>query len=162
MVTLVVDAWDEIHNRIQHGGIPVSWQAFYEEYQAEIDQITAALLLPGLTGHDMKQAACKKKLTTQPGPDGWLLSELLLLPDEFLDLLAKMFEDIEAGQEWLESLLHACEVLLDRGQGPHPLSQRPIILLDVVIRCWSSLRSPTCGRLGSLLARGSPRRVIQH
>eukprot|EP00973_Karenia_brevis_P084880 11778566-Karenia_brevis.AAC.1 len=74
------------------------------------------------------------------GADGWSVEELKHLPDEFLDMLAMIFNEIERQGKWPRSLERALITLISKGQGAKPEDLRPISVMSVVYRLWAIRR----------------------
>eukprot|EP00969_Alexandrium_andersonii_P170842 7552849-Alexandrium_andersonii.AAC.1 len=74
------------------------------------------------------------------GPDGWLPAELRLLPIEAFDLLASLFNAVEAGARWPKELLVARAVALPKTkevQLTDALKYRLLMTTPTVYRLWA-------------------------
>ena len=100
-----------------------------------------------------RQAVSRKPARTSSGPDGVSRLDLSLLPDDLLEALLGIVHHAEATGEWpkqaltgivvaLEKKLHACEVK----------DFRPITVLSIFLRTWSSIRARQCLQFISSLA----------
>ncbi|CAK0848334.1 unnamed protein product [Prorocentrum cordatum] len=113
-----------------------------EEWQQELDGLPpfpdrtpwTADLLAGLFRHVPR----RKK----PGLDAWTIGELRLLPTEMLELVAELFEEVEAQGAWPRELVEPEGLLLPKpGGGEGPLERRPIWLLPILYRIWAAGRA---------------------
>ena len=77
------------------------------------------------------------------GADGFGKQDLLRMSDGHIAALLSLIEAVEQGQtEWPTQLLEAFVIALAKKDGSHtPDHFRPIALLSIVYRCWSSLRA---------------------
>jgi hypothetical protein len=100
--------------------------------------------MPLLTGKDFAGQFRRTRINTSTGTDGWRSKELKLLPEPLLEPLAWLFNAIEAGAPWPDTLLYAIIAMLaKKGQDPllaGPLKQRPVSVASVLYRAYSSLR----------------------
>ena len=75
-----------------------------------------------------------------PGRDGWSYSDLKRLPLEALDLLALIYNAVEATGEWPEPVAHSFVAMLPKGGTGSVDDYRPIVLLSVYYRLWAKAR----------------------
>ena len=76
--------------------------------------------------------------------DGWTVAELRLLPDEVLELIASLFEAVEAQAGWPTEFCAPVGLLLPKGgasEPDDPMDRRPILLLPMLYRAWAAGRA---------------------
>ena len=92
-----------------------------------------------LTGEELYEAAMAKK-STVAGLDGWAWNEIKALSLSWFVGLALVLRHFEAGQ-WPQGLLDAYIAMIRKAEGDSTaLGQRPLFVLPVVYRLWSSVR----------------------
>ncbi len=77
------------------------------------------------------------------GPDAWSLEELLLWPASAKEGLAQLFNRIEfGGEQWPRLWTLGATVYIPKKEVARSVKDlRPIALLSMIYRCWSSRRS---------------------
>ena len=93
-----------------------------------------------LTGAALKEVIKSAPPSQAPGRDGWSYADLKRLPIEALDLLALIFQAVEATGEWPESIAHSFVAMLPKGGTGKVDDYRPIVLLSVYYRLWAKSR----------------------
>ena len=96
--------------------------------------------LPWITGRDLQEVARAKK-SPAGGLDGWAWNEIKALPLPWFSGLAILLNMVESAGVWPHGLLDAHIAMTPKADGDStPLGQRPLGVLPVVYRLWSSLR----------------------
>ena len=116
-----------------------SLDEFNDEYVGWLPRLDE-FFLPTLTG-DMLFQVVKKKSSTAGSLDGWGWRELKILPVAWFDGLAKILTRVEEIGVWPDGLLDAYITMIPKVDGDAtPLGQRPLTVLPVVYRIWTSAR----------------------
>ena len=98
------------------------------------------LELPRITGRELQEVA-KAKKSTAGGLDGWAWNEIRALSLPWFSGLAILLELVETSGVWPQGLLDAYIAMIPKADGDSTaLGQRPLSVLPVVYRLWSSLR----------------------
>ena len=116
-----------------------SWDCFAARFVKHVPPRRAMSLRP-LIGEGLRRTLKRMRSSSVPGPDGWRVAGLKLLPDSILDRLAELFCVVEETGEWPVDLAHGIVSLIPKGEGSSPDSLRPIIVMPVVCRLWASTR----------------------
>ena len=96
--------------------------------------------LPALTG-DMLFELVKRKSATAGSLDGWGWRELKVLPVAWFHGLARIVSRVEDLGVWPDGLLDAYIAMIPEVDGDAtPLDQRPLSVLPVAYRVWTSAR----------------------
>eukprot|EP00969_Alexandrium_andersonii_P211126 9324811-Alexandrium_andersonii.AAC.1 len=99
---IVREAWQKV---FAHEADTLRGKALaFCEHRAGLFPSGAEVGLSAHTGNSLWEAA-RAGPKTSAGPDGWLPAELRLLPTEAFDLLAGLFNAVEAGAKWPKELL---------------------------------------------------------
>ena len=111
---------------------------------------------PAMQAADLKRAIAIKKGRTAKGLDGVSLADLKAQPLEVLHEFCEMFASAELTGEWPEQLVSGRVTALPKCDTPtKPDDFRPICVLGVLYRCWSSCQSKhLLQRLDPLLPAG--------
>ena len=119
-----------------------------EEFAHEVGGWLPVLLeveLPRLSGSLLAEVVRKKKATAG-GLDGWGWREFKVLPVSWFDGLARILSCVEDFGVWPDGLLDAYIAMIPKVDGDSTLLvQRPLSVLPVVYRIWTSARM---GQLG--------------
>ena len=95
-----------------------------------------------ITKEEWLRALKSKKKHAATGPDGVSRQDLLHLPDQVTDSLLNMLNEIEMGASWPRQLVLGIAAALAKiptaSQTKH---YRPITILPVIFRTWSSIRA---------------------
>ena len=95
-----------------------------------------------ITKEEWLRALKSKKKHAATGPDGVSRQDLLHLPDQVTDSLLDMLNEIEMGASWPRQLVLGIVAALAKiptaSQTKH---YRPITILPVIFRTWSSIRA---------------------
>ena len=97
---------------------------------------------PSLDAGTLKQAIKTKKARTSAGPDGVSLHDLKSLPCGALDNFCQMFSCAEATGEWPVQVVSGRVSSIAKTNTPRSaLDFRPITVLGLLYRCWSSFHA---------------------
>ena len=114
-----------------------------EEFSFEVDgwlPVLPIVDLPRLTGQ-MLYDVVHRKSATAGSLDGWGWKELKVLPVSWFDQLARIQTKVEDLGVWPDGLLDAYIAMIPKTDGDAtPLGQRPLSVLPVVYRIWTSAR----------------------
>ena len=99
--------------------------------------------LPPLCWDDWVQAVHSAKKHIMRGVDGWSAKELCLLPRDVVELLFKLFDQINEWGAWPVQLTTWLLVLLRKTDSPSPdwSLLRPISVAGLVYRIWSRMQT---------------------
>ena len=101
--------------------------------------------LPPITSAQWRAAVRKKKHFSASGLDGWSRADLLLFPEDLLQELLAVYAHAESCGVWprqaLEGLVSALEKRPSASSVGH---YRPITVLAMSYRVWSSIRARQC------------------
>ena len=87
------------------------------------------------------QEVAKAKISTACGLDGWAWNEGNALPLPWFSGLAILLQMVETTGVWPQGLLDANVAMIPKADGDStPLGQRPLSVVPVVYRLWTSLR----------------------
>ena len=135
-------AWSPIYN--VHRDHPSDWwEDFRLEYAVEIKQLAEA------AGKDVDLPISGNRLWTHihddtnfdsaAGTDHWTIAELKKLPVYLIDALADLLAVCEK-HGWPAAFLYAIIAMLPKDSSGEPLKHRPISILVLILRIWSSIR----------------------
>lgn len=111
---------------------------------------------PSLDVSSLQQVISAKKSRTSAGPDGVSFQDLTALPKEALANFCHMFALAEATGEWPDQVIAGRVSSIAKTAAPRSaLDFRPITVLGLLYRCWSSFHSQCAlRRLDSSLPDG--------
>ena len=120
--------------------IPATWDTLEEFGRRMLP--SGVWDFPDLTVAMWKDSLRKKKKHTATGSDGVSRADLLALPDEISEKMVEMFNRLEGGEDWPEQLVVGLINSLEKCVGAQTVAQyRPITILPVAYRNWSSIRA---------------------
>ena len=129
--------WDK------HNDLPTDhWQPLEEFIDHAIPQHPVVPDRP-ITYEEWYEAVKRKKQRSAVGPDGIAKLDILHLPRDMTDQLLRWFHHIECSHgdwplQWLTGVVHC----LEKTSGASKVSHyRPITILSLMFRTWSSLRA---------------------
>ncbi|CAJ1365749.1 unnamed protein product [Effrenium voratum] len=100
------------------------------------------LALPDLQLHTWEAALNHFSERSARGPDGIHAADLKAMPSPFKAVLLDHFRGIEAGAPWPEQLLQGLATGIAKVHDATNVDQfRPIVVLNMTYRAWSSIRS---------------------
>ena len=95
-----------------------------------------------ITVEEWKRTLRSKSRKAATGPDGISRQDLLHLPDQATQAILDLFTAVEGGQPWPRQLVVGIVAALAKVPSAHKTSQfRPITILPVAFRTWSSIRA---------------------
>ena len=111
--------------------------------------------LPDITLEHVQIAFAKLKSATAAGPDGWRAHEAKMLPQQFCEDLVLFYRALETSRRWPDSLTRAWLTPVPK-KTRKAADTRPIAIMGIVYRIWSSLRRHTPSRLAGELSSRLP------
>ena len=127
----------------RHDGVSVGRWA--EAINALTFDQVPEVAFPPFTPAQWRREVQRKKVHTAPGLDSISREDLLLFPDDLLSELLSIYQHAEATGEWPRPALEAVvSALAKRPSATDVGHYRPIIVLSLVYRVWSSLRGRQC------------------
>eukprot|EP00438_Fugacium_kawagutii_P025565 Skav230000 [mRNA] locus=scaffold17:139230:143765:- [translate_table: standard] len=136
------DMWHPLWNK--HVDTPVDdWYPFQEALHSVFPDNLPDLHLPPLTADMWLSSAQGKKPRSATGPDGISRADLLALPSWATALIVQRLTAIERGDaSWDQSVLFGHITAIEKNdRAATPADYRPICVLSMLYRCWSSLRA---------------------
>ena len=127
------------------------WQGEAQLPEAQWQRITAfagrylprlELQWPKLEPEMLKHTAGRMKVKAARGTDGVARSDVINLPEYLLSPLTDLLREVETGADWPQQLAHGLVISTAKTVSAHePKDYRPITVLPVPYRLWSSLRT---------------------
>lgn len=131
------DLWHEKWDKHRHTEVS-RWQAFGEF----VDQASNEMPYLPITLEQWRKALQHKKSRTATGPDGVSKADLLRLPSALTQSLLEMFWQVERGKPWPQTMLTGLITAIEkRLHADRPSEFRPICVLSLQYRIWSSIRT---------------------
>ena len=145
------DTPEEIHEQLSKLWKP-RWLSTTSPSQSDWDRIisfvqafmpTHHFEIPSLTPESWKRSVRRFKPQAARGADGYHKLDLQNMPAPTTTALLSLFDAIEQGQtDWPTQMLEGFVIALAKTDMAHePTQFRPIVLLSILYRCWSSHRS---------------------
>ena len=129
-------AWDPILKKYLSDPEP-DWMKFEERYSNYIEE--HPMRCEDITGGDVAKALRRTSSRKAAGVDGFRISELKLLPEDMIQMIAEFYNMVER-THWPEALLTALVSAIPKGAGTKPLEQRPITVTSALYRLWGCIR----------------------
>ena len=129
-------AWDPILKKYLSDPEP-DWMKFEERYSSYIEE--HPMRCEDITGGDVAKALRRTSSRKAAGVDGFRISELKLLPEDMIQMIAEFYNMVER-THWPEALLTALVSAIPKGAGTKPLEQRPITVTSALYRLWGCIR----------------------
>ena len=137
------------HHQLREGA--AAWKAFSAKAPAPLTQtwqtmfpslpIRQQVRLPHLDAAALRGRLKRMKVTSSPGRDSWRIHELLALPNEALEGLARLFLRMERKGLTPHSMAATWTALLPPSKPrSSPLDLRPIAVMSVAWRLYAGLR----------------------
>lgn len=143
------DEWKEKWQR-DHPD-PEAWNAIVDFAKVALPR--GEYRFPKITVAQWKQTVKNKKHTSATGPDGISRADLLALPDSLTQKLIDLIETIEHEGQWpTQAMVGLVAALAKTPEAKHVRQFRPITILSMVYRVWSSIRTKQCLKIISHLA----------
>ena len=131
--------WKERWQRHEHVP-PSQWHSILDFAHRALPR--ANFDWPAMEAQDLQAVIRSKKARTSKGLDGVSLLDLKSLPLPILDEFCKMFSTAECTGEWPAQLVSGRVCALPKCDSPsRPDDFRPICVLGLLYRCWSSCQS---------------------
>ena len=140
----------DMHEHLQHFWT-ARWQKFVEVPEDRWNRLmgfigaympTLSISLPAITSGMWDHINRRYTSHAARGPDGFDHMDLLNMPMDFRDGIVSLFNSIEAGSPWPKQLLKAfCHPLPKHSAASLVGEFRPIVIMSVLYRSWSALRS---------------------
>ena len=132
--------WEKRWDRHRHTE-PERWQPFLDFLQ-QVPQPTHEMPLPPITVSDWYAAVRTKKNRTASGPDGFNKQDLVNMPPTLVQDLIDLIRQIEEGQKWPIAMTTGLISAIEKSSDAQTPSQfRPITVLSLAYRVWSSIRA---------------------
>ena len=132
---------------------PSRWEAaINESFLPQVPEVSFGAITPELWRREVR----RKKSFTASGLDGLSRQDLLLFPDDLLSEVLDIYAYAEATGRWPRQALEGLVAALEKRPSATSVAHfRPITVLSLIYRVWSSCRSRQCLRhLGSLQVAG--------
>ena len=111
---------------------------------------------PKITVEQWKQTVKNKKARSATGPDGISRADLLALPELLTRDLLELIESVEQGTPWPTQAVVGLVSALAKSQDSRQVQHfRPITVLSMVYRVWSTIRTKQCLDIIAYLAPNS-------
>ena len=102
---------------------------------------------PDITPDLWRTEVRRRKASSAAGLDGITRQDLLLMPDDLLHLILDVYRHAEFCGEWPEQATQAVISALEKRPNASRVEHyRPITIMNLVYRIWSSIRSRQCLR----------------
>ena len=127
---------------------PDRWDEFVGRLKSEVPKPDEALQLPPITTEQWIKAVRAKKAKTATGPDGVSRMDLLRMPPSLCSALVGRINMIDQGvHQWPAPLLVGHITSVEKSENAcAPKDFRPITVLTLPYRTWSSIRARQCLR----------------
>ena len=130
---------------------PEAWSAIVEFAKVALPK--GNFQFPKITVELWKQTVKKKKHTSATGPDGISRADLLALPDSLTQNLLDIIQRIETGEDWpSQAMVGLVAALAKTPLAKQVQNFRPITILSMVYRVWSTIRTQQCLQIITSLA----------
>ena len=139
MLGLIRGAWMPFFRKYDGSQEP-DVEEFLDRYRSVLDAAVSTMRVTELTVADVRLTLARMAAESATNSDGLTVRELQALPDSLLELFVGFLNLVEEVGEWPEQLLVAMVSLIPKGEGSSPLDLRPISILAVAYRVWSSTR----------------------
>ena len=139
----------------RHDAIPhTRWDDYVHLIRTHVPRPEQALQLPPITVTQWIAAVRRKKTTTACGPDGVTRLDLLRMPAQHQAILVEHINLLDQGiLPWHPSTLTGLVALVEKKDNAAvPQDFRPICVLSVIYRTWSSIRAQQCLRFLDTIA----------
>eukprot|EP00435_Cladocopium_sp_Y103_P002837 s5740_g1.t1 len=140
-----IDLWQPMWQK-HADEAPARWTPFVESLIQTVPQVSEPMPLPAISADQWIQEVRKKKPTSATGPDGVSRLDLLSMPPALTQRLVDLVNQIDQGQaSWPTPTMvgHITSVVKhEHACGPQDF--RPITVLSLVYRVWSSIRAKQC------------------
>ena len=122
------------------------WDQYLDQIRTHVPRPEGQLVLPPITVEQWLQTVRSKKSTTACGPDGVTRMDLLKMPRKLTEALVAHINLIDQGiLPWNPATMTGLIALIEKKEGAClPQDFRPICVLSVLYRTWSSLRAKQC------------------
>lgn len=139
LATAFIDAWKERWDR--HRDVPTNrWDTILSFARAKLPCV--AMDLPSLNPTSLSWVIATKKAASAGGLDGVSVADLRFLPNEALQNLCTMFDEIETTGSWPSQMLEGKVACLAKVSDPRTvMDYRPITVLGMLYRVWGSFYS---------------------
>ena len=98
--------------------------------------------LPQLEAQMIKESAQRMKIQAARGMDGVARADILNLPNYLMEPLMNILREVERGEQWPSQLQNGLVICAAKTSSAHePGDYRPITVLPILYRLWSSLRT---------------------
>eukprot|EP00435_Cladocopium_sp_Y103_P012254 s2578_g3.t1 len=136
----LIDLWRPRWQQL-HAVNPDFWSritGFIRSYMPRFD-----FSVSDITPQEWMKTVKRFKPTAARGADGFAKRDLLHMSPLHVSFLLRLLQQIELGHmDWPQQWLQGIVLALAKHCGAHEAgSYRPIVLLSIIYRCWSSLRS---------------------
>ena len=136
----------------RHAVVPASrWQDAIETAHLSAD--LPSVSFPPITVQQWRAAVRAKKQRSASGLDGVSRQDLLLMPDDLVIRLLSLYEEAERSGRWpLQAMQAVVSALEKRPDATRVGHYRPITVISLFYRVWSSIRARQCLRYLEQLA----------
>ena len=141
MFTQFQDLWNQRWDKHRHTSSD-RWQAMQSFVDQHVPRPAQDMPYAPIDIDLWKRELRRKRSNTAVGPDGISKQDLQRLPDAVTHQLLSIFDRIENGGEWPKEMLTGLITAIEKS--PHatkPSQFRPICVLSMAYRTWSSIRT---------------------
>ena len=134
-----------------HAKLEKAWRGVWQENKTRGDNWETMMAtlntMPGFparnrwTGYIVGDTLKRMSRNKAPGLDEWRVYEMRAWPPHLHDAAATLLEEVEHTGKWPTELGGPLGILLEKGGTTDPMDRRPIWLMPVLYRVWTSRRS---------------------
>lgn len=140
---------------------PEAWRTIVDFAKCSLPTIDCDF--PPISLHQWKTAVKRKKISSATGPDGVSRADLLSMPDFLTNRLLDIIRKVEEGASWpTQALVGIVAALAKTPQATVVSHYRPITILSMFYRVWSSIRTKQCLEIISRLAPSNMHGSLPH
>ncbi len=138
--------WTPLWNK--HDDIPSNkWEDFVHKSIPLLPENPGFLSCPRISLEQWNRVVCSKKRRSATGPDGISRQDLIRMPTECQIALVQLINQIEGGLPWPRATMTGLISSLEKHDRAQTVKDyRPICVLSLIYRVWSSLRARECLR----------------
>ena len=137
--------WEPMWQKHPHES-PTRWEPFVQELVNKVPRVSTPMEMPPILREDWVAAVKAKKVRTSTGPDGVSRTDLLKMSPHLQEELVRQVMECDSGRtKWPLAQLVGHITAVEKKEGASlPGEFRPITVLTVPYRTWSSIRAKQC------------------